>query len=264
MTKKEVEAALAAGNAVVRDLADLAGQAWHPTEPERSGDRANILRRGACGRDGDCTVGERRLLAGLSGGERQLVRAGEAAKGQLLELWGRLCWNEAFRVAKAASRRMLAPASELLDDLHGEACLLLVVAANHYDGSTQLSTYATTIIRRGLWERVCRSSGLASCPRDAGRAAEASRGEDLAAEAAGGHAAAGMGTVAVMSEGWLKADDGLLDQAAAQDLTAIFEEAEKLGIAAGVDPAAIMAAYTGDGLGVRESGMVEEAAGKGG
>jgi len=262
MTKIEVEAALAAGNAVVRDLADLAGEAWHPCEPERSGDRANHLRRAACGDFAGCTAGEVKLARGLSPAERDQVRAGELAKCEILEHWGRLCWSEAYRVAKAASRRMLAPASELMDDLHQEACLLLVVAANHYDGSTRMTTYATTVIRRGLWEKVCRSSGLVSCPRDAGRADEAGRCDDLAAEAAGEDVSANMRTLSVMTEGYLKADEGLLQAAAGQDLVAIFEEAEALGIAAGVDPRRIMAAYNGEGLTVREARRVEEAAGR--
>lgn len=262
MTKNEVEAALAAGNAVVRDLADLAGEAWHPCEPERSGDRANQLRRAACGDYRGCTAGEVRLARGLSPVEREAVRCGELAKCEILEHWGRLCWNEAYRVAAAASRRMLAPPSELMDDLHQEACLLLVVAANHYDGSTKMSTYATTVIRRGLWEKVCRSSGLASCPRDAGREDEAARCGELAAEAAGEDVSANMRTVSVMSGTFLGAERGLLESAPDQDLAAIFEEAEALGIAAGVDPRRIMAAYTGEGLTVREAQKIEEAAGR--
>jgi len=261
MTKNEVEAALAAGNAVVRDLADLAGEAWHPCEPERSGNRANNLRRAACGDYSGCTAGEVRLARGLSPAERDLVRACERAKCEILDHWGRLCWNEAFGVAKAASRRMLAPPSELMDDLYQEACLLLVVAANHYNGVTRMSTYATTVIRHGLWDKVHRSSGLASCPRDVGRQDEANRCKDLAAEAAGEDASANMKTVAVMGGTYLGAGQELLESAPDQDLTAIFEEAEALGIAAGIDPRRIIEAYTGEGLTVREARKIEEAAG---
>lgn len=245
-----VESALAAANKVVDELVELVAE-W--VEDGHANRRANALRRGACGDLSDCTERERKLLSGLSPGEREAIRRGEDAKAQLARFYDRLCWSEAYRVAAAASRRMLAPASSLMDDLYQDAWVLLLAAANGYNGSTRLHTYAVTAIRRGLWEKVTRSSGLLNCPRREGNQAEKARAWDLQAMAAGLPADPGLGTVAVMGEAGL---GDLVAYGSAEGLGEIFEEAEAIGLAAGVSPGRIMKAYLG-GDGLTE---VEEAA----
>ena len=246
--RRAVEAALAAANKVVGDLVEL-------IEDGHANRRANALRRGACGDLSDCTEEERALLGGLSPGEREAICLGEDAKAQLARFYDRLCWSEAYRIAAAASRRMLAPASSLMDDLYQDAWVLLLAAANGYDGSTRLHTYATTAIRRGLWDRVTRSSGLLNCPRREGNQAEKARARGLQAMAAGLPADPGLGTVALMGDACLC---DVLACGSVAGLGEIFEEAEAIGVAAGVSPGRIMKAYLGDeGLTEFEEAAVE-------